>query len=98
MLGRGLVARPDLALQIRAAHRGEVLAPLTWPELFPLVQDFWAQVRDKVTVKQAPGRLKQWLGWLRRNYVEAESLFVAVRTETDCARIDAILSSHPFRH
>jgi tRNA-dihydrouridine synthase C len=98
MLGRGLVARPDLALQIRAALHGETLAPMTWPELFPRVQDFWAQVRDKLADKQAPGRLKQWLGWLRRNYVEAEALFMAVRTETECARIDALLAAQARVH
>lgn len=98
MLGRGLVARPDLALQIRAAHRGEDIVPLRWAQIVPRVQDFWAQVRAKLPDRQSPGRLKQWLGWLRRNYPEAEALFVAVRQESDCARIDAILAAHSTRH
>lgn len=98
MLGRGLIARPDLALQIRAASRNETIEPMTWWELVPLVQDFWAQVRAKLHDKQAPGRLKQWLTWLRRNYIEADALFVAVRTETDCARIDAMMHALSTRH
>lgn len=98
MLGRGLVARPDLALQIRAAHRGDAIEPMRWAQLVPLVQDFWAQARIKLPDHQSPGRLKQWLTWLRRNYVEAEALFMAVRTETDCARIDAMIQGLGTRH
>jgi tRNA-dihydrouridine synthase C len=98
MLGRGLVARPDLARQIVAARRGETIAPMRWDELVPFVQDFWAQVRAKLPDKQAPGRLKQWLCWLRQSYPEAERLFVAVRTETDCARLDAVIAALSRTH
>jgi tRNA-dihydrouridine synthase C len=98
MLGRGLVARPDLARQIVAARRGETIAPMRWDELVPFVQDFWAQVRAKLPDKQSPGRLKQWLCWLRQSYPEAERLFVAVRTETDCARLDAVIAALSRTH
>jgi len=98
MLGRGLVARPDLARQIVAAHKGEAIEPMRWDELVPFVQDFWAQVRAKLPDKQAPGRLKQWLCWLRQSYVQAESLFVAVRTETDCVRLDAVIAALSRTH
>lgn len=97
MLGRGLVARPDLARQIAAARRGETVAPMDWHALVPLVQDFWAQVRAKLPERQAPGRLKQWLCWLRQSYAQAEALFVAVRTESDCARIDALVAAAACR-
>ncbi|MGQ0502386.1 MAG: tRNA dihydrouridine synthase [Panacagrimonas sp.] len=92
MLGRGLVARPDLARQIVAARRGETLAPMTWAELVPLLQDFWAQVCHKVPASFAPGRLKQWLCWLRQTYAPADQLFLALRRETDCARIDPVIA------
>ena len=92
MLGRGLVARPDLARQIAAARRGQSIDAMRWDELVPLVQDFWAQVRAKLPDRQAPGRLKQWLCWLRQTYPQADSLFAQVRTETDCARLDAHLA------
>lgn len=98
MLGRGLVARPDLARQIVAARKGETIEPMRWDELVPFVQDFWAQVRTKLPDKQAPGRLKQWLCWLRQTYAQAESLFVAVRAETDCARLDAVIAALSRAH
>lgn len=91
MLGRGLVARPDLALQIVAAREGRLLLPMTWAELLPLLQDFWRQVRRKLPPPFAPGRLKQWLIWLARNYPQAAELFATIRREDDCVRIDALL-------
>ena len=93
MLGRGLVARPDLALQIRAAEAGDSFQPLEWSQIAPLVQVFWALVRKKVPARFAPGRLKQWLCWLRRNYPEAEALFMQMRREEDSENIDAAIAS-----
>ncbi|UVE19057.1 tRNA-dihydrouridine synthase [Pseudomonas sp. LS44] len=100
MLGRGLVARPDLARQIAAARSGESLAPMNWAELLPLLRDFWLQARRKLSPRYAPGRLKQWVGQLTRTYPEAVQLFDAIRRESDCLRIDALLSvrwSEPSR-
>jgi tRNA-dihydrouridine synthase C len=91
MLGRGLVSRPDLARQIVAARAGEYLAPMPWSEVLGLLQAFWLQVRERLTERSAPGRLKQWLGMLARNYPEAFDLFTRIKRETDFARIDALL-------
>lgn len=91
MLGRGLVARPDLARQIAAAHAGRSLAPMGWEQLQPLLSDFWLQARRKISPRYAPGRLKQWLAMLTFSYPEAASLFAKLRRENDCERIDALL-------
>jgi tRNA-dihydrouridine synthase C len=91
MLGRGLVARPDLARQIAAVRHGCEVLPMTWSELFPLVQDFWRQERIKLAPCYAPGRLKQWLVWLGRSYSEAAVLFAAARQEDDCEKLDGLL-------
>jgi tRNA-dihydrouridine synthase C len=91
MLGRGLVARPDLALQIAAARAGVDYVPLEWASVRPLLQDYWRQQRARLPERFAPGRLKQWLAWLARSYPEAESLFTTVRRESDCARLDALV-------
>ena len=92
MLGRGLVSRPDLARQIAQARAGAEVIPMSWAELLPLVRDFWQQVRIKLAGGYAPGRLKQWVALLTRNYPEAVTLFAAIRREHDCERIDAILA------
>lgn len=91
MLGRGLIARPDLARQIAAARAGRTLAPLGWADVRLLVEDFWRQARAKLGPGYAPGRLKQWVRALARSYPEAAELFQAVRRETDCAQLDALL-------
>jgi tRNA-dihydrouridine synthase C len=96
MLGRGLIARPDLALQIAAVHDGRALAPLGWAELLPMVQDFWGQARRKLAPGYAPGRLKQWLRALARNYADAAELFQATRRETDCGLLDRMLGVDPM--
>lgn len=91
MLGRGLVARPDLARQIAAARCGQVVEAMAWVDLQPMLQDFWRQARGKLSPRYAPGRLKQWLAMLTRSYPEAVALFAALRREQDCLRIDQLL-------
>lgn len=91
MLGRGLVSRPNLARQIAAAEQGQNIAEMSWAEFQPALVDFWQQARGKIAPRYAPGRLKQWLALLTRNYPEAVTLFAALRRESDCARIDAML-------
>lgn len=91
MLGRGLVACPDLALQIAAARAGRAYRPLEWPQILPLVQDFWRHQRRQFTGNFAPGRLKQWLKWLGRTYPEAEAMFVVARQLQDCELLDRIV-------
>ena len=91
MLGRGLVARPDLARQIAAARAGEPVSPMGWVELLPLLREFWQRSRSRLAPRYAPGRLKQWLGMLTRGYPEAITLFERIRREQDCDRIEALL-------
>lgn len=94
MLGRGLVSMPDLAQQIAAARADMAYTPMPWAGVLFLVQDFWLQVRERLTLRSAPGRLKQWLGMLARNYPEAFELFNQVRRETALERIDILLGMH----
>lgn len=76
MLGRGMVADPGLALAITQPGG----SGLSWAELLPLMQTFWAQVRQLVATRHQAGRLKQWLHYLRRRYPEAEEAYQRVRT------------------
>lgn len=91
MLGRGLVSRPDLARQIAAVRDGRPVQAMPWLEIEAMLADFWRQARRKLAPRHAPGRLKQWLGMLARNYPEAMTLFDEVRREHDCERLDALL-------
>ncbi len=91
MLGRGLVACPDLALQIAAALAGRAYTPMDWQALHPCVQDYWRQVRAKLAPRFAPGRIKQWLKALARSYPQADLLFDALIREQDCRVLDRVL-------
>ncbi len=95
MLGRGLVSRPDLAKQIACARDGIEYQLKTWQQLQPMLREFWRQVRLSLTPRSAPGRLKQWLAMLTRNYPEAQQLFNQLRKVTDCVEIDRIFGFVP---
>ncbi|MBX8577270.1 tRNA-dihydrouridine synthase [Pseudomonas cichorii] len=95
MIGRGLVARPDLARQIAAANAGEEVVEMTWAELQPMLRTFWKDCLAKMTLIQAPGRLKQWLVLLTKSYPEAVVMFDTLRRETDCDRISALIGFSP---
>lgn len=93
MLGRGLVSRPDLARQIAHARAGQLPEPMTWAELWPLLQRFWRLARAKLAPRYAPGRIKQWIAMLTRSYPEAQTLFDNIRRENDCECLDQLFAA-----
>jgi tRNA-dihydrouridine synthase C len=97
MLGRGAVADPFLARHIRRLAVGEQVDDdrrADWLELLPLLASFWQQVCGKVAPQHAPGRLKLWLAALRANFVEADALFLAIRTLRTVSEVDRLLQQH----
>lgn len=88
MLGRGLVARPDLAQQIRADCSGLPWTPLAWDAVLAMLLPFWEAVRAASPARHAHGRIKQWLLYLARNYVEAGALFASLRRLTAAEDIE----------
>lgn len=95
MLGRGAVADPFLARDIRAGRVRDAADPreADWAELLPAITFFWARVRGKLAARHAPGRLKQWLAFLSRRFVQAEALYQALRPLNDIHAIDATLAA-----
>ncbi len=95
MLGRGMVTDPGLALAI-AAHLkpGQGARPVQWQDLAPLLQVYWDLVAGHVVPKHRPGRLKQWLNFLRRRYAEAEEAYQEVRTMADSREVEAWVARH----
>ena len=93
MLGRGAVADPFLARDIRAGVQHDPQDPreADWAALLPVIGHYWSRVRAKLAPRHAPGRLKQWLGFLRRRFVQAEALYQALRAINDARQIDAHL-------
>ena len=97
MIGRGAVADPGLGLAIKAAMghpaAGGQEPGITWAELVPLLADFWHVVCSRLDARARPGRLKQWLNFLRRRFPEAEAAYQLLKTITDPALIDEWLAA-----
>lgn len=94
MLGRGAVADPFLVRRIRQGGEAPADRDAEWAELLPLIGEFWQRVLAKVEARHAPGRLKQWLGLLRRNFPQAEILYAEVRAMKDVPAVNRVLGSH----
>ena len=86
MIGRGAVANPFLARELR----GEPAA--AWSDMPGPLLAYWAGVQQKLEPRQAPGRLKHWLSLLRRRFSEAADLYAKVRLAREPAEITAMLA------
>lgn len=81
-LGRSLISRPDLALQLKAYDEGKFFRIKEWSEIFqafvaPLFSYYFEQSHAL-----AAGRLKQTLKSLSRTYSEAAILFEEIKRES----------------
>ncbi len=95
MLGRGAVADPLLARRTREGVN-EAARDLAadWASLRPLLAAYWDRVQQRVRPDQSPGRVKQWLGLLRRRYPGAERLWTAVRECRHATELAPRLQAH----
>ena len=91
MIGRGLIARPDLAAQIKASQNGETLEPMTWTEAVVLVREYASALQTRLEDKYVTGRIKQWLNYLRQGFAEAEALWPQARKIREVAPMLACL-------
>ena len=67
---------------------------LNQSEDYRQIGEFWRRVLAKVEARHAPGRLKQWLGMLRRNFPRAEILYAELRAQKDPLVVAHILGCH----
>ncbi len=93
MMGRGLLARPDLALQIKAYVAGQPCEPLSWEQICALLYRFHLEIKDLYLPKHLGSRLKQWLAYLKRNYNGAEQLFETIKRQRDEAGLEAAFAT-----
>ena len=86
MIGRGALAMPNLARHIRDNE-----APMSWPELAQLLIDYSGYEIYGDKGRYYPNRLKQWCGYLKRQYPQAEVLFDNIRRLQKADQIVAVL-------
>lgn len=83
MLGRGMLARPDLALQIKARDKGEKYCPMDWDQVARHLLVFHQVTKRNYPKKYLGNRLKQWLFYLKLQYPEAGALFDTIKKSRD---------------
>lgn len=89
MIGRGALALPNLA---NCILNGD--APMPWNELTSLLIDYSGYEIYGDKGRYYPNRIKQWCGYLKRQYQEADTLFSDIRRLTDADDIVKVLRSY----
>lgn len=94
MLGRGVLACPDLPRLIRAArNEAPPLVPLAWSNVAALLI---ARLESSVAAlpsRHALNPVKQWLGYLRLHYPDAEVFFAATKRVVDIETMRSALAA-----
>lgn len=90
MLGRGALNVPNLS---RVVKYGEPVMP--WPQVVQLLQRYVRLEKQGDTGLYHVARIKQWLGYLRKTYADADALFRLVRPLMSSAQIAAVIESQP---
>ncbi len=93
MIGRGALALPNLALCIK---HGE--APMPWSELVKILIKYSGYEIFGDKGRYYPNRIKQWCGYLKRQYPEAEVLFNEIRRLSWSQDIVKVLERHSDDH
>ncbi len=83
MIGRGLIARPDLGRAIKQQQMGDPVEGYHWDQVSALVETYLNRIEQDIAPRYVHGRIKQWLQQLQRTYPEAAHLFHQVKTLKD---------------
>lgn len=75
MLGRGAVATPDLALQIRHQQSGTAFQANGWKEQLADLQWMLNTTVESGNIKFAADRIKQWLAFFKMQHQPASAFF-----------------------
>ncbi len=82
MLGRGALSLPNLAATITSNQ-----TPMTWYQVKQLLVQYSGFEVFGNKGKYYPNRVKQWLTYLKREYAEAEALFMQIRRLQEASEI-----------
>ncbi|MCV2883841.1 tRNA dihydrouridine(16) synthase DusC [Aestuariibacter sp. AA17] len=88
MIGRGALAMPNLAQVIKHGD-----APMAWKHVADMLVSYSGYELYGDKGKYYPNRIKQWFGYLKRQYTQAESVFQHIRTLHDPDAIVRILQN-----
>lgn len=92
MIGRGLLACPDLGRQIKAARTGEDYQPLSWLAVCQMLHHYYHATLPRYTEKNCGNRVKQWLMYLRLHYPEAATFFEYIKRKSSPQDLEQALT------
>ena len=93
MLGRGALNIPNLSRVVKYNE-----PPMAWPEVVKLLQKYTRLEKQGDTGLYHVARIKQWLGYLRKAYGEAEGLFSEIRALKSSDTIARAIDCHAVVH
>ncbi|PAJ73222.1 tRNA dihydrouridine(16) synthase DusC [Pseudoalteromonas sp. NBT06-2] len=79
MIGRGVLAKPDLAKQIMNANLSQEYTELSWQSILVHIIDSSMHNEKPKKEKYFSARTKQWLRFLQLTYPEASKLFEDIK-------------------
>lgn len=87
MIGRGALNVPNLSRVVKYNE-----APMPWPQVVQLLQKYTLLEKQDDTGLYHLARIKQWLGYLRKAYPEADDVFSQVRTCKTSSAVAAVIA------
>ncbi len=92
MLGRGALAMPNLANVVRGVDE-----PMEWEQVVGLLLEYSGYEIFGDKGRYFPNRIKQWLGYLKILYPQAEELFMSIRAFRNSDEIVNVLKALDLR-
>lgn len=92
MIGRGIIARPSLAVEI-AAYKDQTRleTAFDWAKILQLMTEYHMGLKAMANETRQAGRLKQWIKLLGRTYQESLELFSDIKRLRDPGDIYSVL-------
>ncbi|MFY8272653.1 tRNA-dihydrouridine synthase [Pseudoalteromonas sp. SSDWG2] len=94
MLGRGALAMPDLAAWIKASDNSREHIKLSWQDILYHIVHSSMHDDEMMSKRYFANRTKQWLGYLKRTYTQANALFDDIRRLHDKDEVLSVLQQH----
>lgn len=86
MIGRGALTIPNLSRVVKYNE-----PPLAWDQVMVLLQRYITLEKQGDTGLYHVARIKQWLGYLRKHYPQADALFGEIRTLKNSVAIATVI-------
>jgi len=93
MIGRGALNIPNLSRVVKYNE-----PPMAWPDVVRLLQKYSRLEKQGDTGLYHVARIKQWLGYLRKAYGDADGLFIEIRALKNSGDIAQAIDRHASVH